>query len=236
MPNTYSPDFLLIPFQLIQDKRLQPLDWAVYWVVYFLSTLKSGKCTASNKTIMELANAGNWRSIANSLARLESCWYVNREIEISNWETKRLSITPTVTFVKGVSLNDDRVSSNDEQNKNNILLYKYNNIWDSKIPQIELPVEDEKKKKKQETIKAVNTLLSKWNSYNPSIGYSNVTQRKSVEAMLEKMSVEEASNLIELAISVQWKEFAPVITTPYELRSKVIKLNNFLERSSKWIQ
>jgi len=86
------------------------------------------------------------------------------------------------------------VSSNDEQN---------NNIYNNNILQIPLPEETLPVKKDLDRKQLVNKLLSKWNSYNPAIGYSNITQRKSVEAMLDAMPLEEAERLIETAISVQ---------------------------------
>lgn len=229
MANTFKPDFIIIPMSVILNKNLQPLDYIVYWAVYFLSTLKDWECKASNKTLAEMVWDRNQRSISNSLTRLEAEWFLSRKTVVSNWETKRLSITPIVTFVKGVSSDDDRgvikwwrgVSSNDEQN---------NNIYNNNILQIPLPEETLPVKKDLDRKQLVNKLLSKWNSYNPAIGYSNITQRKSVEAMLDAMPLEEAERLIETAISVQWQPFAPVITTPYELRQKIIKLKNFIER------
>lgn len=229
MQNTFKPDFIIIPISVILNKNLQPLDYIVYWAVYFLSTLKNWECTASNKTIAEMVWDKNQRSVSNSLTRLENEWFIFRKTIVKNWETKRLSITPTVTFVNGVSSNDDRgvikwwmgVSSIDEQN---------NNIYNNNILQIPLPEETIHVKKDLDKKQSVNKLLYKWNSYNPAIWYSNITQRKSVEAMLDAMTLEEAERLIETAISVQWQPFAPTITTPYELRQKIIKLKNFIER------
>lgn len=231
MPNTFKPDFLLIPINVILDKRLQPLDLIVYWAIYFLSTLKNWECTASNATIAKMIGAWNSRSVSHSMSRLESSWFIKRNLDVVNWETKRLSVSPTVTFVNGVVSDDTTgginwwggVVSNDTQNKNNI---NNNNIL-----QIPLPEENRATRaaaySKNEDIKK---LLSKWNSYNPAIWYSNITQRKAVEAMLEAMTLQEAEELIETAISVQWQPFAPVITTPFELRAKIIKLRNFIDR------
>lgn len=78
--------------------------------------------------------------------------------------------------------------------------------------------------------KDINKVLSVWNKYNAAVGYVNKGQRNSVEAMLWAYTVDEAIDYVNQAISVQWEQFAPSITTPYELRSKHIKLQQFLER------
>jgi len=87
------------------------------------------------------------------------------------------------------------------------------------------------KKKKEDNVD-VMTILKKWNSFNASIGYGNKIQRQAVEAMLKAYPVEQCLDIIDTAISVQGKKFAPSITNPYELRMKLIKLQQYLENNN----
>lgn len=115
-----APDFLQIPFVVICDKSLQPLDKTVYGFIYWLEKLKDGKCFASNNYIAKAIGSTS-KSIANSLTRLEKAGHITRPLNEDGIrsEIKCLvsykKVTPKVSSVsEGVSSNSDRVSSNDE--------------------------------------------------------------------------------------------------------------------------
>jgi hypothetical protein len=108
-----NPDFIIIPHQLILDENLQPLDRILYGVIYWLVHLKGEKCTASNSTLKELCGSKNKLTIANSLNRLEKNGYILRRF-FNEDKKQRDEIIPLITF-RGVSLNDDRVSSNNDR-------------------------------------------------------------------------------------------------------------------------
>ena len=42
------PDFLIIPYEVLSDPKLQALDKFLYGVVYWYEYLRLKKCTASN--------------------------------------------------------------------------------------------------------------------------------------------------------------------------------------------
>ena len=116
-----NPDFLVIPYQVIDDKRLRPTDQLVYGVVYWLENLRDGRCTASDRTIGEVCKVGAG-TVANGLTRLEKCGYIQR---VRNENGERMEIKTLVSFRKvaqlmnGVSTNDEvGGSTNDEQNNN----------------------------------------------------------------------------------------------------------------------
>jgi hypothetical protein len=45
------------------------------------------------------------------------------------------------------------------------------------------------------------------------------------------MSYEEAKDMIEYAISIQGRQYAPIILTPTDLKYKQEKINNYSERN-----
>jgi len=49
--------------------------------------------------------------------------------------------------------------------------------------------------------------------------------------MLKVMSYEEAKDMIEYAVSIQGKEYAPTISCPSDLRYKQDKISNYAERN-----
>jgi len=118
-----KPDFLLIPLPVYQNNRLDNIDCFVYAVIYWFYSLKDGKCTASNATIANILNLVNYRTVQNALTRLEENGFIKREYQDSK-KRIREEIIPLVTFrVSSVddkvsSVDDTRVSSVDDQNKN----------------------------------------------------------------------------------------------------------------------
>jgi len=106
----FHPDFLIIPFQIIRDKKIQPLDSKVYALCYWYEHLKDGECWASNESLAKILYSTN-TSIKNSLARLEKQGYITREYN----HTHRIKIKTNVAFkfglFRGGSSNDDGSSN-----------------------------------------------------------------------------------------------------------------------------
>ena len=78
----FKPDFILIPYQLVEDRQLEPTDRLVYGLIYWFEHLKDGACTASNVTFAALLHTTT-RAIQNSLTNLEDHGYINREYKDS---------------------------------------------------------------------------------------------------------------------------------------------------------
>lgn len=91
-----KPDFLIIPYQLIMDSNLNPLDITVYAVIYWIERLKEGRCSASNDYIGEIANTSGG-SVANSLSKLAKLGYIDIIYKDTN-KRYRLGINCKVTF------------------------------------------------------------------------------------------------------------------------------------------
>lgn len=73
----FRPNFFVIPYILIQDRRVQPLDAIVYGTIYWYHSLKDGVCFASNATMADIAKASP-RGVQNSLTSLEKFGYIRR--------------------------------------------------------------------------------------------------------------------------------------------------------------
>lgn len=79
----------------------------------------------------------------------------------------------------------------------------------------------------------INSLLDIFYTINPGINYANITQRKALEFLVGKVGFEKTKNTIKYAIDIQGKQYAPVISTPIQLKNKLgdliiyNKKNNF---------
>ncbi len=63
-----------------------------------------------------------------------------------------------------------------------------------------------------------------YDKINPTINYENSTSRKAAAALMKSFGFEKTWKLASLAVNVQGELYAPVITTPYELKEKLSKL------------
>lgn len=127
------PDFIIIPYQLLEDKEISLIDERLYGVIYWFTKLKNEKCTANNQTLAELIKATTG-TVGNSLTKLEKLGYIKRIFK-GKQKKVRKEIIPLVVFTKVSSTNDTsvnvssindtvsstndtQVSSTNEQNKN----------------------------------------------------------------------------------------------------------------------
>ncbi|MCK9436665.1 MAG: helix-turn-helix domain-containing protein [Synergistaceae bacterium] len=125
MNKLFAPDFLIIPYELLNRQNLSPADWLVFSAVYWFEKLKDGRCTAANETIGKIVQL-NERTVRRSLEKLEKEGFVKR-IFIDGNNKKRSSIK-VLLFFKGarvgrhnptVGLSDPtQIGLNDPQNKN----------------------------------------------------------------------------------------------------------------------
>lgn len=90
------PDFIIIPYQVAFDPKLDPLDRILYGIIYWLTCLKNEKCFASNKTLAQLCKTTTG-SIQNSLTRLEKQKYIKR-IYADEQKKIREEIIPLITY------------------------------------------------------------------------------------------------------------------------------------------
>jgi len=59
---------------------------------------------------------------------------------------------------------------------------------------------------------------------NPMINFANKTNRKATKNLISKFGVQRIIKIAEYACEIQGRDFAPVITTPYQLKVKYAQL------------
>lgn len=74
------PDFIIIPYPLLEDKNITLIDERLYGIIYWFTRLKNEKCTASNTTLAELIKSTP-RSVQNSLNLLEKKGFIKRHFK-----------------------------------------------------------------------------------------------------------------------------------------------------------
>lgn len=92
-----TPDFIQIPYQLIGDKTLAPIDRLVYGAVYFYSKMRGERCYATNAAIASLL-ASTSKTISRSLQKLEDRRYIMRGFSDPDTKVNRVEIIPLVAM------------------------------------------------------------------------------------------------------------------------------------------
>jgi len=64
-------------------------------------------------------------------------------------------------------------------------------------------------------------------SINPTINFGHKTNRKAIKDMIKAFGLKETIKQAEFAVSTNGKKFAPVITTPYQLKEKWAMLETY---------
>ena len=70
-------------------------------------------------------------------------------------------------------------------------------------------------------------LINIFKPINPTINFGNKTTRKAAADLIKQFGKEKATEYAHYAVSVFGMPYAPVITTPYDLREKLSKLAAF---------
>jgi len=65
------------------------------------------------------------------------------------------------------------------------------------------------------------------------MNFGNKTERKAVEWLLSKYGFDKTINTIKYAISIQGEKYAPIITTPYQLKTNLSKLMIYYKREQE---
>jgi DNA-binding transcriptional regulator YhcF (GntR family) len=79
----------------------------------------------------------------------------------------------------------------------------------------------------------VNQIMDIFYKINPSLNYGNRTQREAVNWGLKKWGLNEMLRMVEYAVSIQGRDYAPVITTPLEFKNKIAKVKIFKDQKDK---
>lgn len=91
-----TPDFLIIPYRVIEEDKLRPTDLQIYGVIYWYEHLKEGRCIASNLTISRAARC-SVRAVQAGLARLEKYGFI-QSIFVDKQKSMRMEIRTLVRY------------------------------------------------------------------------------------------------------------------------------------------
>lgn len=69
-----------------------------------------------------------------------------------------------------------------------------------------------------------------YNTINPAINYGNKTSRKATQWMIDKWGIDAVVAMAEYACSIHGKEYAPTVTTPYQLKEKLSSIKAYKEK------
>ena len=81
-------------------------------------------------------------------------------------------------------------------------------------------------------------LITKWREVNPAVEYGNKTERAACQWLIDDRGMDRARQLTNIAVNItrrdfEGKQYAPIITTPYELKQKWTKFCIFLKNLEK---
>lgn len=69
-----------------------------------------------------------------------------------------------------------------------------------------------------------------YESGNKGINFGNKTERSAAEWLIKEYGLEKSINTIKYAMSLQDKQYAPIITTPFQLKNNLSKLIAYYKR------
>lgn len=72
-----------------------------------------------------------------------------------------------------------------------------------------------------------------YNTVNPGINYANKGTRAAAQWFLDKYGLEKTMELVQLAIASFGQQYAPTITTPYQLKEKLGMLAAYYKRQEQ---
>lgn len=163
--------------------------------------------------------------------------------------SREIKIKPSTVYVNLMVLKDLQIIDIKPDNKKSVItILKYdeyqtpknklNNHTDTKVTPKE-QLDDTKITQSNKDNKENKDIASKtlspihqvfdifYQSINPGINFGNKTSIQAAEWLLSKFGLEETLQMANYAVKVHDRDFAPSITTPYELKIKYPKLVKF---------
>ena len=214
-----APDFLIIPYQLLNDPDISLADERIYGIIYWLTKLKNEQCTASNRYLSIAAKVAVG-TVQNSLTKLEQKGFILRRFS-DNARKKRQEIIPLVSF--RVSPTNDTVSPTNDTGYH---------------PQVNRRSKSTKEEKQKyilatQSVAGLNEIIDLFKTLNPSYKklFANKTQRMALERLIKQHSYEKVERMIEFTAKVKNQPYAPTITTPLQLEDKLGSLIAFYQKN-----
>jgi phage replication O-like protein O len=81
--------------------------------------------------------------------------------------------------------------------------------------------------------KNIISIMELFKKINPTINHGHRTNRKACTELIKQFGLEPVKRLTKYAVQVQGKQYAPTITTPYQLQQKLAELKIYSDKSNK---
>lgn len=224
----------MLPTILSDDPKIEPFDEKVYAAIDWFHGMKDGECRASNATLALLIKPADPqpRSVQNSLNRLEERAYIRREYKDAA-KRNRVKIVPLIEL-HIVRNGDDRK----ETSEGRMIDERTGDDRASEPAMTRVRIGS---KNSEEEVSAgsaggdVALLIEEFRIVNPSHSrlFANKTQRAAAERLVAKYGIGRAIGLVKYVGQIREKQYAPSITTPYELEAKLGKLAEFAAKEKK---
>lgn len=75
----------------------------------------------------------------------------------------------------------------------------------------------------------VNELMDIFSKINPSLNWGNKTTRMACEWLIKKYTLSGAKSMAESVVAVQGRPYAPVATTPYQMKEKLAQFKIYFD-------
>jgi len=111
-------------------------------------------------------------------------------------------------------------------------LSERNALKQSKVKQSKIK---ENKEKKQPEDCDTNKIFDLFYQINPSINYGNKTQRGAVQWLSGKFGFKNVVAMATKVIAVQGEKYAPVVTTPLQMKNKIAELKIYFDKEDSTI-
>lgn len=130
-------------------------------------------------------------------------WLDNRRIRPTQYqiEKKMLILTEQKRYVLSNGLASARLEES--------------SIEESSIEEKRIDVASE------QSSREITEIFEIFQKINPTINYGNKTQRLAVSEMIKKIGFQKTKDSALYAVSIQSQQYAPTITTPYQLKTKL---------------
>ena len=141
--------------------------------------------------------------------------------------------------------NNDLIDSNLETLRNSISRDKETQSLEMREPNLEdiqestTEINTYNKENKREEAKPsfagteINEVINFFKGTNPTINFGNRTTRKAAEDLIKQFGYEKTKTIALYAVSVFGKQYAPTITTPYQLKEKLSQLMSYKLREDE---
>lgn len=79
----------------------------------------------------------------------------------------------------------------------------------------------------------INEIFKIFSKINPTLNWKNMTSRKACEELISIFGFEGTKKMAETVVAAQGRPYAPVATTPYEMKEKIAKFKIYFEGQNR---